>query len=193
MKKILIAATVLIIAIFSGCSSVSSTEFKPDENAVFIKRDGTFQSSIVVEASGDYTAEGLREYAQREVDEFNSFVADETAVSIVSVNAEGGKLKLILSYKNFDMMLKFAQRTKDDTMGISNIRIMSVKDAIAMNLTSGLPDEALKKKEAYLVIIDGSNRIYTEGKILFVQGENATRISDYTALSGGSQNFIVFE
>lgn len=192
MKKIF-GSLILSAALgLAACSSVTTADFKPNENAVFLKRDASLQSCIIEEASGDFSSDAFREYVQKEVDDFNQQSGKE-AVSIVSAEAGEGSLKLILSYQDIDSMFRFMSETQDDTIGIEALQLLQVKDAIEIQLTAGLPEEALKKKNAYLAIIEGSNRIYTEGKILFIQGEGAQQLSDHTAQSGSGRNIIIFE
>ncbi|MDO4788387.1 MAG: hypothetical protein Q4A19_04440 [Johnsonella sp.] len=192
MKKFL-GSVILSAALgLSACSSLSTAEFKPNENAIFLKRDASLQSCIIEEAAGEYTSDAFREYVQKEVDDFNRQSAKE-AVAIVSAEAEKGSLKLILSYQDIDSMFRFISETQDNTIGVETLQMMKVKDAIELQLGAGLPEEALKKKDAYFAIIEGSNTIYTEGKILFLQGEGAQQLSDHSAQSGSGRNIIIFE
>lgn len=64
---------VLVFAVLLGltaCFKKQTGDFKPNENSIYIKRDGTLESAII---SGSqqayYNVDGLKAFVQKEIDE----------------------------------------------------------------------------------------------------------------------------
>ena len=187
---------VLVFAVLLGltaCFKKQTGDFKPNENSIYIKRDGTLESAII---SGSqqayYNVDGLKAFVQKEIDEYN-LAKGAQAVSIVSAEVENNVIKLILSYSDAASMLEFAQLAQDDTLKITALQVLSMKDAKAAGLTAVLSPEAAKKKSAHLAVIDGSGYIYTEGKVLFAEGQAVTKTGEFTVNAGEGRSYIVFE
>lgn len=182
-----------VFLVLSGCGKKQTGEFKPNENSIYIKRDGTLESAIISGSQQTYyNVDALKAFVQKEIDEYNVKKGAQ-AVSIVSAEINNNIIKLILSYSDANSMIEFAQTTQDDTLNITSVSIMSMKDAQAAGLTQGLSPDAAKKKSAYIAVIDGTGYVYTEGKILFAEGSAVTKTSDFTVNLGGGRSYIVFE
>ena len=182
-----------VFLVLSGCGKKQTGEFKPTENSIYIKRDGTLESAIISGSQQTYyNVDALKAFVQKEIDEYNVKKGAQ-AVSIVSAEINNNIIKLILSYSDANSMIEFAQTTQDDTLNITSVSIMSMKDAQAAGLTQGLSPDAAKKKSAYIAVIDGTGYVYTEGKILFAEGSAVTKTSDFTVNLGGGRSYIVFE
>ena len=131
---------VLVFAVLLGltaCFKKQTGDFKPNENSIYIKRDGTLESAII---SGSqqayYNVDGLKAFVQKEIDEYN-LAKGAQAVSIVSAEVENNVIKLILSYSDAASMLEFAQLAQDDTLKITALQVLSMKDAKAAGLKIG--------------------------------------------------------
>ena len=106
MKRFLTLALASILFLTS-CGAFSH-KFNPVESGLYIKKDGTFKSALIGELDKEqYTTEGLKEFAQNEVNEYNNKTGTE-GVILEKASVKEGKAELIFSYANTLALLEFA-------------------------------------------------------------------------------------
>lgn len=193
MKRFLTLTLALAsIFILSSCGAFSH-KFNPVESGLYIKKDGTFKSALIGELDKEqYTSEGLKEFAQNEVNEYNNKTGTE-GVILEKASVKDGKAELIFSYSNTLALLEFAHDSQDDSLNFTNIKIADKDNYQALQIS----DETLISKikgKAKVVEVTGKARITTEGNIIYAIGKNGEIVHDkHDIVTGDGQSYIVIK
>jgi len=189
MKRFLTLALASILFLTS-CGAFSH-KFNPVESGLYIKKDGTFKSALIGELDKEqYTTEGLKEFAQNEVNEYNNKTGTE-GVILEKASVKDGKAELIFSYANTLAPLEFAHDSQDDSLNFTNIKIADKDNYQSLQIS----DETLISKikgKAKIVEVTGKARITTEGNIIYATGKNGEIVHDkHDIVTGDGQSYIV--
>lgn len=191
MKRFLTLALASILFLTS-CGAFSH-KFNPVESGLYIKKDGTFKSALIGELDKEqYTTEGLKEFAQNEVNEYNNKTGTE-GVILEKASVKDGKAELIFSYTNTLALLEFAHDSQDDSLNFTNIKIADKDNYQSLQIS----DETLISKikgKAKIVEVTGKARITTEGNIIYATGKNGEIVHDkHDIVTGDGQSYIVIK
>lgn len=181
MKKLRAALLGIAAAsiLASGCSaSDRGAGFDPDQNSIYVKKDGTVENAAVVYTDKDYyEKEGLKQ----EIEE--SIQASGQEISLVSCSVEKVgdqyQLKYILGYNSPEELLEFNQQIRNPDIQLSGFSTDSVADCLA---SGGLVDGSFVDLEGdpvetsditsqsswRVVQVQGEALIQTQGKIQYV-------------------------
>ena len=144
-KISLVAAALSVMVTVAGCSS--KTGFEPTESSLYIKKDGSIQSALIYttdESLDGASEDSLKEFIQKELDEYNSMQSEKNAVTIDSVKLDGKTISVIYDYASPFYIASWAEYSQDDSIKLSSIEI---------------------DKTAKTVAVDGEAVIYFEGDI----------------------------
>lgn len=215
--KIALAASVLavILAACGGKEGQTST-FSPDQDSIFVSREGNFSSSLVeTYDSANYTQEKFQTF----VDEIVSSYNEEKGLGAVSVNTEGqaklpvavasctladGSAKIIFDYASGADLLDFAKNQQDEDNQAEGLEFEkastflnqgALMEAVFISPKDGTnvkPEKLVKAGESGCVAVDGAVTIQTEGKIQYVS-KGVTLQDDFTAKTPEGRSYIIFK
>ncbi|MFR5602092.1 MAG: hypothetical protein ACLTKI_07020 [Lachnospiraceae bacterium] len=212
MKKgggLLIA--VLAMALMSGCAAFGggSAGFSPDADSIYVEKDQTVHSALVdtFENKEYYDQQSFQTFVEEAVSAFNTEMGTEgsetPSVKLESSQLENGTAQVIFQYASAADVLSFAKATGDDSMGLTDFAVDTVGDALVQGkVIDGAfykPDGAAvsnetvtKQSSAVVITTEGTARIQTESKILYVT-EGVTVEADNAAVTPEGRSYIIFK
>ncbi len=190
----------------AGCSPKTST-FPPNQNAIYVSRDGEVYTAIVEEydpSDTGYSGEELRVMAEAELSEYNGEFAgggDVLPVSIEACTVSEGKASIVYKYAGPEDLCRFTQMSQDMKNHPESLEVTTNSANIAGEDTGNWTDArkkevaaletVMKRKDLPMVIVDGAVTVQTEGRILYYCG--AVEMKDeYTASVTEGTAYIVF-
>lgn len=209
MERTGMAALVLAAGVMmSACGPRGSSAFPPQQNAVYVSREGELYTALIENydpSDTGYRAEELQAMASRELADYNSqYGTPETPepVNLSQCTMEGGKASVVYQYASPEDLCRFTQFSQDmanhpeslvittNTAGLSGGEAkagwMDVRKNCAVT-----SQEVLKKKDLPMAVVSGPVTVQTEGRILFYSG--AVDLTDeYTAKVTEGTAWIVF-
>ncbi|MBS6644226.1 MAG: hypothetical protein KH366_11680 [Clostridiaceae bacterium] len=219
MKKVKIAlaasALAVILAACGGKQGSTST-FSPDQDSIFVSREGSFSSSLVeTYDSANYTQEKFQTFVDDIVSSYNegkgagalSANAEGQAklpVAVKSCILEGGAAKIIFDYASGADLIEFAKDQQDaDNLAeglefgkastfLNQGALMEAVFVTPKDGTNVKPEKLVKAGESSCVAVDGAVTIQTEGKIQYVS-KGVSLQDDFTAKTPEGRSYIIFK
>ncbi len=220
-KQAVLAAFGLTAGILmTGCGQQTS-EWKANENSIFVTRAQEVQSALVYTSEQDndlYQQEELAEFVREAIEEeiaaFNSngevsIITEEMQknppVTLVSCTLEGRTGTLIFDYSEAQYYGPFAELTGDNTNSIRNLTVCSGADTESSGILSGAgitkangkaakAEDIAGRDEYVIVAFEGAGTICTEGKIAYISENTGVSLrDDFTAVTGEGTHFIIFK
>lgn len=205
----------------SGCGQQTS-EWKANENSIYVTRAQEVQSALVYTSEQDndlYQQEELaafvRDAIEEEIAEFNgngevSIITEEMLenppVSLVSCTLEGKTGTLIFDYASAEYYGPFAEATGDNTNNIRSLMVCSASDPKAAEILAetgvvkaggkaAKPEDVTKHEDYVMVAFEGAGTICTEGKIVYISADTdkVSLRDDFTAVTGEGKHCIIFK
>ena len=180
-NSIALLAVIMMLAALSACGSGSNTS-KLDSSSVEIKKDGSVVSTIIEDFTESYyNVDELKEMTENEV---NSFIVSkgEGAAELKNVDANDGKVKLIIEFSSTDNYEEFnAETLKYETVtdavlaGQLDVNTLVDKDGNAID-----PDKAAVLSDQHVVITKSAGIIAAPYKIKYFAGK-AKPVDKYMA------------
>ena len=191
MKKkiaVLTAAVLFAAVCTAGCTRSSGQSWDGSENSIYVADDLSVQSAMVYTSEKEndlYSAEGLAEFAKEQIASYN----EEQGAAAEAENTEGGEKlpvaleksslegqtgTLVFAYGTPEDFVKFSEENGDDTHTVTSLMVCDTESAKLPDLTyktSAGKDADIQKaaaKDSHMVLTEGSTKVYTEGKILYV-------------------------
>lgn len=213
-KKIaVLTASVLLAAVWTaGCFKSSGNTWDGSENSIYVADDLSVQSAMVYTSEKEndlYSAEGLAEFAKEQIASYN----EEQGAAAEAENTEGGEKlpvaleksslegqtgTLVFAYGTPEDFVKFSEENGDDTHTVTSLMVCDTESAKLPDLTyktSAGKDADIQKaaaKDSHMVLTEGSTKVYTEGKILYVtDGVEVT--GDHSAVTPEGTGCIIFK
>ena len=213
-KKIaVLTASVLLAAVWTaGCFKSSGNTWDGSENSIYVADDLSVQSAMVYTSEKEndlYSAEGLAEFAKEQIASYNEEqgAAAEAEnpedgeilpAALVSSSLEGQTGRLVFAYKTPEDFVKFSEENGDDTHTVTSLQVLDTEETRLPDMSYKTPagkDADIQKaaaKDSHMVLTEGSTKVYTEGKILYVtDGVEVT--SDYSAVTPEGTGCIIFK
>lgn len=213
-KKIaVLTASVLLAAVWTaGCSGSSGSTWDGSENSIYVADDLSVQSAMVYTSEKEndlYSADGLAEFAKEQIASYNeeqgtaaeaenSENGEKLPAALVSSSLEGQTGKLVFAYKTPEDFIKFSEENGDDTHTVTSLQVFDTEESKLPDLTYKTPAgknadiQKAAAKDSHMVLTEGSAKVYTEGKILYVtDGVEVT--SDYSAVTPEGTSCIIFK
>ena len=215
MKKkiaVLTAAVLFAAVCTAGCSRSSGQSWDGSENSIYVADDLSVQSAMVYTSEKEndlYSAEGLAEFAKEQIASYN----EEQGAAAEAENTEGGEKlpvalekssleghtgTLVFAYGTPEDFVKFSEENGDDTHTVTSLMVCDTESAKLPDLTyktSAGKDADIQKaaaKDSHMVLTEGSTKVYTEGKILYVtDGVEVT--GDHSAVTPEGTGCIIFK
>ena len=215
MKKkiaVLTAAVLFAAVCTAGCSRSSGQSWDGSENSIYVADDLSVQSAMVYTSEKEndlYSAEGLAEFAKEQIASYN----EEQGAAAEAENTEGGEKlpvaleksslegqtgTLVFAYGTPEDFVKFSEENGDDTHTVTSLMVCETERAKLPDLTyktSAGKDADIQKaaaKDSHMVLTEGSAKVYTEGKILYVtDGVEVT--GDHSAVTPEGTGCIIFK
>lgn len=218
-RKVILAALAVTFGLAAaGCGQQSKTgTWNANINSVHVTRAMEVESALVYSSEQFnelYNRNELAEFAKNAIAEYNSENGAEAAaentegkaklpVALKSCSLEGRTGVLIFDYASPEDFVSFAEATEDDTHTITSLTVQKVSEAEGISEASftdrkgkaATAETVAKQADAVAVIVEGAGTICTEGKILYVAGEQTpvTLKDDFTASTGEGKNYIIFK
>lgn len=215
MKKkiaVLTAAVLFAAVCTAGCSRSSGQSWDGSENSIYVADDLSVQSAMVYTSEREndlYSAEGLAEFVKEQIASYNEEqgAAAEAEnpedgeilpAALVSSSLEGQTGRLVFAYKTPEDFVKFSEENGDDTHTVTSLQVLDTEETRLPDMSYKTPagkDADIRKaaaKDSHMVLTEGSAKVYTEGKILYVtDGVEVT--SDYSAVTPEGTGCIIFK
>ena len=218
-RRVILAALAVTFGLAAaGCGQQSKTgTWNANINSVHVTQAMEVESALVYSSEQFnelYNRDELAEFAKNAIAEYNSENGAEAAaentegkaklpVALKSCSLEGRTGVLIFDYASPEDFVSFAEATEDDTHTITSLTVQKVSEAEGISETSftdrkgkaATAETVAKQSDAVAVIVEGAGTICTEGKILYVAGEQTpvTLKDDFTASTGEGKNYIIFK
>lgn len=216
MKKAkLMAVIVLSGLLLYGCVGGGSSTFPPEQNAVYVNRNGEIYTALVgaYDASHDYyDSEELKARAEEEAAAYNaehpvSQTASEgvaAAVTLTECSLENGMAKLVFRYLTGEDLCQFTEVSQDEANHVESLHVSTVADGLKdANVAGGTwvdvkknttidAGDIMKQSKLRLVAVTGAASIQTEGKILYYSG-NLNLKDEFTAEVTDGTAYLVFK
>lgn len=218
-RKVILAALAVTFGLAAaGCGQQSKTgTWNANINSVHVTREMAVESALVYSSEQFnelYSKDELAEFAKEAIAEYNSENGAEAAaeniegnaklpVALKSCSLEGRTGVLVFDYAAPEYFVSFAEASGDDTHTITSLAVQKVSEAEGLTEASftdrkgkaASADAVAKQADAVAVIVEGSGTICTEGKILYVAGEQTpvTVKDDFMAATGEGKNYIIFQ
>lgn len=207
MRKARVAALALGLGVTAaGCSPKTST-FPPNQNAIYVSRDGELYTAIVEEydpSDTGYSTEELRAMAEAELLEYNGEFAgsgDVLPVSIAGCSVSEGKASIVYKFAGAEDLCRFTDMSQDVKNHPEGLMVTTNSADIAGEDTGTWTDArkkeaasletVMKRKDLPMVAVNGAVTVQTEGRILYYCG--AVELKDeYTASVTEGTAYIVF-
>lgn len=180
-NSIALLAVIMMLAALSACG-LGSNASKLGNSSVEIKKDGSVVSTIIEDFTESYyNVDELKEMTENEV---NSFIVSkgEGAAELKSVDANDGKVKLIIEFSSTDNYEEFnAETLKYETVtdavlaGQLDVNTLVDKDGNAID-----PDKAAVLSDQHVVITKSAGIIAAPYKIKYFAGK-AKPVDKYMA------------
>ena len=213
-KKIaVLTASVLLAAVWTaGCFKSSGNTWDGSENSIYVADDLSVQSAMVYTSEKEndlYSAEGLAEFAKEQIASYNEEqgAAAEAEnpedgeilpAALVSSSLEGQTGRLVFAYKTPEDFVKFSEENGDDTHTVTSLAVFDTEEAKLPDLAYKTPAgknadiQKAAAKDSHMVLTEGSAKVYTEGKILYVT-DGVELTSDYSAVTPEGTGCIIFK
>lgn len=219
MKKVKIAlAASLLAVILAACGGKqgSTSTFSPDQDRIFVSREGNFSSSLVENYdSANYTQEKFQAFVEEIVSSYN----EGKGLGAVSVNTEGqaklpvavnsctladGTAKIIFDYASPADLMDFAKNQQDEdnqTEGLEFDKASvflnrgALMETVFVSPKDGAnvkPEKLVKAGENGCVVVDGAVTIQTEGQIQYIS-KGVSLQDDFTAVTPEGRSYIIFK
>ena len=191
-KKIaVLTASVLLAAVWTaGCFKSSGNTWDGSENSIYVADDLSVQSAMIYTSEKDnelYSADGLAEFVREQIASYN----EEQGAAAESENTDG-------SAKLPAALVRFSEENGDDTHTVTSLQVLDTEETRLPDMSYKTPagkDADIRKaaaKDSHMVLTEGSAKVYTEGKILYVtDGVEVT--SDYSAVTPEGTGCIIFK
>ena len=213
MKKGQTAAAILLLALaLNGCSSgTGKTAFAPTETSLYVTKEGTVTSADVESYENDYySADELKAYAEEMLAEFEH--ADQAGSSdkkaeITECTVKDGTAKLLITFPDAEEYLRFAAEYPDEESGIQveKLDVATVEAGVEKGYIVGSTfykagDEKTevsavditKQKKLYVVCVEGSAKIQTDGAVQYVS-DGVTLNGNTAETPEGETSYIIFK
>ncbi|MCI8534280.1 MAG: hypothetical protein HFG68_01690 [Hungatella sp.] len=209
MKKAKAAAFAIVTGLMvSGCISGKTSTFPPQQDAVYVTRDGRLYTALTESydpSDTGYNAEELKAMASEEAAGYNEVYGVEGSnepVIIAECMVEEGNATIVYQYTTAEDLCRFTDISQDTAnhpeslvMSTNSISLTEEDaqrtwtDARKSNTTD--LETVMKKKDLPMVIVTGTVTIQTEGRILYYSG--AVNLKDeFTAQVTEGTAYIVF-
>ena len=218
-RKVILAALAVTFGLAAaGCGQQSKTgTWNANINSVYVTQAMEVESALVYSSDQFnelYNRDELAEFAKAAVAEYNSENGAEAAaentegkaklpVALKSCSLEGRTGVLIFDYAAPEYFTSFAEASEDDTHTITSLAVQKVAEAEGISEAAFTDrkgkavtaENVVKKTDAVAVIVEGAGTIFTEGKILYVAGDQTpVEIKDdFTAATGEGKSYIIFQ
>ena len=199
-KKIaVLTASVLLAAVWiAGCFKSSGNTWDGSENSIYVADDLSVQSAMIYTSEKDnelYSADGLAEFVREQIASYN----EEQGAAAESENTDGSaKLPAALVSSSLEDFVRFSEENGDDTHTVTSLQVLDTEETRLPDMSYKTPagkDADIRKaaaKDSHMVLTEGSAKVYTEGKILYVtDGVEVT--SDYSAVTPEGTGCIIFK
>ena len=212
MKKkiaVLTAAVLFAAVCTAGCTRSSGQSWDGSENSIYVADDLSAMVYTSEKENDLYSAEGLAEFAKEQIASYN----EEQGAAAEAENTEGGEKlpvaleksslegqtgTLVFAYGTPEDFVKFSEENGDDTHTVTSLMVCDTESAKLPDLTyktSAGKDADIQKaaaKDSHMVLTEGSTKVYTEGKILYVtDGVEVT--GDHSAVTPEGTGCIIFK
>lgn len=208
MNKTGLAAWVLGLGITAAACSPKTSMFPPDQNAIYVARDGGLYTAIIEKydpSDTGYDAEELRAMAAEELSEYNEEFAqgaDGQPVTIVECQVAEGTASMVYQYAGPEDLCRFTQIGQDTVNHPESLVVTTNSAALTGEDVQGTWIDARKKETASLetvmkrknlpmVVVSGAVTIQTESRILYYCGDVELK-DEYTAQVAEGTAYIVF-
>lgn len=206
MKKARVAALALASAmLLFGCADRNSTStFTPQQNSIFVTRDGQISSALVeADPRGDYDVEKLKAFIQTNITEYNAEKGSDN-VTLASCTLGNGKGIAVFDYASGADLYDFTSKMEDTANQAADLTLSTVSEGLvagkvsdgnwvrAKDGSSVSVDTVTKQGEMKLISLDGAVIIQTEGAIQYYS-DNITLRDRFTAVVSGGKAYIVFK
>lgn len=218
MKKIKIALAVSVLAVIlaaCGGKQGSTSTFSPNQDSIFVSREGNFSSSLVETYSAEYSQEKFQAFVDGIVSSYNegkglgavSANTEGQAKLPVAVNTctlEGGSATIIFDYASGADLIEFAKDQKDEDNQAEGLEFGKAStflnqgallEAVFVTPKDGTnvkPEKLVKAGDSYCVAVDGAVTIQTEGKIQYVS-KGVSLQDEFTAKTPEGKSYIIFK
>lgn len=212
MERTGMAALVLAAGVvMSACGPRGSSTFPPQQNAVYVSREGELYTALIEDydpSDTGYSAQELQAMASRELADYNSQYGTREVpepVAIVLCAVEGGKASIVYQYASPEDLCRFTQFSQDTANHPESLVITTntagltdggggVIEGSWTDVRKNTPvtsEDVRKKKDLPMAVVSGPVTVQTEGKIVFYSG--AVSLTDeYTAQVAEGTAYIVF-
>ena len=203
-KKIaVLTASVLLAAVWTaGCFKSSGNTWDGSENSIYVADDLSVQSAMIYTSEKDnelYSADGLAEFVREQIASYNEeHGSAKLPAALVSSSLEGKTGKLVFAYGTPEDFVRFSEENGDDTHTVTSLQVLDTEETRLPDMSYKTPagkDADIRKaaaKDSHMVLTEGSAKVYTEGKILYVtDGVEVT--SDYSAVTPEGTGCIIFK
>ena len=207
MRKAGVAALALALGVTTaGCSPKTST-FPPNQNAIYVSRDGELYTAIVEEydpSDTGYSTEELKAMAESELSEYNGEYAtggDVLAVSVADCAVSGGRASIVYKFAGAEDLCRFTEMSQDVRNHPESLMVTTNAANIAGEDTGTWTDArkketapletVMKRKDLPMVVVDGAVTVQTEGRILYYCGA-VELMDEYTARVSEGTAYIIF-
>ena len=119
-------------------------------------------------------------------------------MALRSSSLEGKTGKLVFAYGTPEDFVRFSEENGDDTHTVTSLQVLDTEETRLPDMSYKTPagkDADIRKaaaKDSHMVLTEGSAKVYTEGKILYVtDGVEVT--SDYSAVTPEGTGCIIFK
>jgi len=170
---VLVSLIVMVPCLFTGCGRGSKLSADTiEKNTILIRSDGSMEQFIVEKFRKNYyTEEGLKEFADKEISEYNK-EADKEAISLSHITVKKKQARLMLSYHSFKDFNQF---------NMMDCRLLTVAEArdegiLPDTLSKAEGDEKVSLSDAQLedtwsvFLFCGNSDIQTGGELQYYSG-----------------------
>lgn len=219
MKKIRIALAVSVLTvILSACGGKQggTSTFSPNQDSIFVSRDGNFSSSLVeTYDTGAYTQEKFQAFVDDIVSSYNESKgaaasaantegAAKLPVAVSSATVGNGSAVILFDYASGADLIDFARAQQDEDNQAEGLEFGKtsdflnqgrLNDAVFVKAKDGSmakPESIKKSGEDSCLAVDGPVTIQTEGQIRYVT-QGVTVQDDFTVKTPEGRSYIIFK
>ncbi len=188
------------LAAAAGCGQgAGGNEFAPAGNSIYISEEGTVSSAFVEPYEENYyTQEDLKAYLDRTLAE----QYPEVSVTLRECSVENGSMKAVFDYGTPGDLVAFLEDQKSEDLNVTGLKVEKLEDGVAqgsisggelVSVSDGKPADfqTLAGTDGFLVTVEGTASVQTEGKILYVsEGVEAT---EREAVTPEGSSYIIFK
>ncbi len=208
MEKTAVAVLAILTGVMlSGCAWGKGSTFPPEQNVIYVSKDGGLYTAIVEHydpSDTGYSADELKDMAFKEAADYNKeYGGGQERVSVAECTIEEGRATLVHKYAAAEDLCSFTQITQDTSNHTEHLQITTNSVYLTGNDSDGGWTDARKnssttlgtvrkKKDLPLIVITGPATVQTEGRILYYSG--AVSLADeFTAQVSEGEGYIVFK